>query len=135
MKKENIVAISMAIPGGIAFSIGMVMALVAEWHTLVPGIILGAVGLCTLLLIIPIYRKIAKYPPIHADKKVVFTYILGIFGALLLGIGMCFALQVFPVSTLISYAIGIPVGLMGIVIVILTPLLYQSVFPKTKKME
>ena len=50
-------------------------------------------------------------------------------------IGMCFALQVFPVSTLISYAIGIPVGLMGIVIVILTPLLYQSVFPKTKKME
>lgn len=126
MKKENIVAISMALAGGILFMLGMVMTLVEEWNTLVAGIVLGAIGLITLLLIIPIYRKLGNYPPLKKDKNVIIAYVVGTLGAIILGIGMCFALNVFNFSYTLAYLIGIPVGIVGIVVVILTPIIYLA---------
>ncbi len=47
----------------------------------------------------------------------IFTYVYGVVGALLLGIGMCLAMGVIGGSTTIFLVIGIIVGLIGIVLV------------------
>ncbi len=125
MEKKNLVATCMTIPGGILFSLGMVMALVEEWSLLIPGIIVGAVGLLVLVLIYPIYRKVGGYEPLKVDAAVVVTVVVGILSALILGVGMCLVLvDKNPVAW--KMILGIAVGIIGLVGVILNPIVYLS---------
>jgi len=122
MKKENIIALIMGIVGGIPFAIGMVMVLVTEWGMLSPGIVVGAIGLIILLAIYPVYRKVAHKNPIKMDRRTVASYVIGIVGTLLLGVGMCMSLLETSTSIMIG---GMVIGIIGIVIDILNYPIYK----------
>ena len=57
-----------------------------------------------------------------------FAYIFGTVGALLLGVGMCFAMP----DVLGNYFIGIPVGLVGMLMVSVNYLLYGKILRKRR---
>jgi len=69
------------------------------------------------------------------DKKVkkpvnIFTYILGTIGALILGFGMCVAMEVILPGLM---WVGIVVGLVGILIVSVNYFLYKKMLESRKK--
>ncbi len=123
MEKKTLVAICMAVPGGILFSIGMVLALMTEWGMLIAGIIMGVIGLAILLLIIPIYRRLAGYPKMEFNSAVVSAYIFGALFALILGVGMALIMVPTPALTW-QIVLGMIIGVVGLVGVILNPVIY-----------
>lgn len=62
----------------------------------------------------------------------IFTYTFGIIGALILGIGMCLAMNVIGGGTTLMITLGIIIGLIGIVIVSVNYPLY-SIFLRKRK--
>ena len=50
MKKENFVSLILGTVGGILFSLGMCMCLIAEWNTMKQGVVMGAAGAVILLV-------------------------------------------------------------------------------------
>lgn len=112
MKKSNFVAMIMGTIGGIFLAIGMCMCLLPEWNAFTPGVVMGCVGLVVLLAMVVAWRKMEGKTPIHLSAKTVGITLLGIVGALALGIGMCF------VMVWSNIVIGIVIGLVGIVALI-----------------
>lgn len=53
-----------------------------------PDVIFGGLGLITLI----IWGKMEHKKPVKFSGKAVFTIIIGIAGALALGVGMCFSM-------------------------------------------
>ena len=56
------------------------------------------------------------------DRKVknpgiVFAYIYGVLGSLILGTGMCFAMDVFVLNSKLWLTIGVVIGIIGIIMV------------------
>ncbi len=71
------------------------------------------------------------------DKKVkcpaqVLAYILGSAGTLLLGTGMCLAMQVIGDTLSYGMALGIVIGLMGILMMSITYTIYKVVLRSRK---
>lgn len=54
MKKKDFITLVMSTVGGILFALGMCMAMV--WNILVPGVIVGIVGIVLLLCLIPVIK-------------------------------------------------------------------------------
>ena len=54
MKKKDFVSMILGTVGGILFALGMCMVMV--WNMLVPGIIVGIVGIVLLLCLIPVIK-------------------------------------------------------------------------------
>lgn len=118
MKKSNFVALILGTIGGVCFSLGMCMALLPEWNMRTEGIICGVVGIAILLATVGIWRKMEGKEPIKPSKKLIGGTLVSVFGALLLGVGMCLCM-VFG-----QMIIGIVVGVIGIVVLLmLIPLL------------
>ena len=72
------------------------------------------------------------------DKKCklpvyIFTYTFGIIGTLLLGVGMCLAMKVIGDGSALFIAIGVIVGLLGILIVSVNYPLYSYFLRKRKE--
>lgn len=86
--------------------------MIPEWDTFQPGIIFGCLGLILGLITIAIWRKMEHKQPIQISGKTVLTMIVGVFGALALGVGMCFCMVWGKMVT------GITIGLIGIVILL-----------------
>ena len=65
---------------------------------------------------------------------IMFSYIYGILGTLILGTGMCFAMSVFgdAISVTTSMIVGVVVGIVGIVIVSTTYPIFKSILNKRK---
>jgi hypothetical protein len=112
MKKSNFVTLVMSTVGGILLAIGMCMCLLPEWNAFKPGIVLGVIGLVVLLAMIIVRRRMENKAPIKWNGKTVLTVVVGIVGALALGIGMCMTMVW---GMLIG---GILVGIVGIVILL-----------------
>lgn len=112
MKKSNFVTLVMSTIGGILLAIGMCMCLLPEWNAFEPGIVMGAVGLAVLLVMVAVRRKIENKAPIRWNGKTVLAVLVGIAGALALGIGMCMTMVW---GIMIE---GILVGIVGIVILL-----------------
>lgn len=112
MKKSSFVAMILGTVSGVLFALGMCMALLPEWNAFTQGIILGAVGLVLGLVTVLIWRKMENKAPIKLKAKNVFAFLIGLVGALALGVGMCFCL------VLESYIWGTIIGLVGIVILL-----------------
>lgn len=112
MKKSTFVAMILGTIGGILFALGMCMALIPEWNAFQPGIIFGCVGLVLGVITWIIWRKMEQKAPIRFSGKTLLTIAVGIIGALALGVGMCF------VMVWGKLAIGIAVGLVGIVVLL-----------------
>lgn len=112
MKKSTFVATIMGTIGGILFALGMCMALITEWGVFSQGIVLGVIGIVVLLAMVVVWRKMENKAPIKLSPKVIKSTCLGIFGSLLLGVGMCLTM----VTT--YFVLGIVVGIAGIIALI-----------------
>ena len=118
MQKKNFVSIMMGAIGGILFAIGMCMCLLPEWNAFRPGVVIAVIGAVVLLMLLLVRRRMEGKPAIHLSGKAVGSVLLGIVGALVLGVGMC---MVMVWSMLIP---GILVGVVGIVLLLcLIPLI------------
>ena len=109
MKKSSFVALVLGTISGVLFALGMCMALLPEWGSFTPGIILGCVGLVLGLATWIVWRRMEHKDPIQLSGKAVLTAVIGIVGALALGVGLCF------VMVWGKMVLGIVVGLIGII--------------------
>lgn len=112
MKKSSFVAMVLGTVSGMLFALGMCMVLIQEWRTFQPGIIFGCVGLFLGLVTLIVWRQMEHKKPIRFSGKTLLTTIIGIVGALALGIGMCFSM------VWDKMAAGIVIGLVGIVVLL-----------------
>ena len=112
MKKKNFVTLIMSTIGGILFAIGMCMCMLPEWNAFKQGVIIGVIGAVVLLAMLVVRRKMEGKPAIHLSGKAIATVLLGVVGAVVLGIGMC---MVMVWSMMVQ---GILVGLVGIILLI-----------------
>ncbi len=110
MKKSSFVAMVLGTVSGVLFALGMCMALIPEWNAFKPGIVFGCVGILLGLITLFVWRRMEHKAPVKLSGKSVMTVIVGIVGALALGIGMCFCI------VWGKMVIGIVTGLMGIVV-------------------
>ena len=118
MKKSSFTALLLGTLSGVLFAIGMCMALIAEWNAFTPGVVLGCAGVVLGIATMLIWRKMEHKAPCHLSGRHVRAVHLGVAGALLLGVGMCFCMvwqRMLP---------GMLIGVAGIVLLVcLVPLL------------
>ena len=109
MKKKDFVTLILSTVGGILFALGMCMALLPEWNAFTPGVVVGAVGAVILLVMVMVRRKMSGKPAIVFNGRAIAITLLGVVGAIILGVGMC--------MTMIwdMMVAGIVVGVVGIV--------------------
>ncbi len=112
MKKSTFVSMILGTIGGILFALGMCMALIPEWNAFRPGVIMGALGIVVLLIMLLVWRKMENKEPIKLSGKTIGATLIGIIGALLLGVGMCLTMVW---SHMIA---GIAIGIVGIVVIL-----------------
>ncbi len=118
MKKSSFVALILGTISGVFFALGMCMALLPEWGMRTQGIVCGVVGIILMLITVGIWRKMEGKAPIKISGKTIGATLLGVLGALLLGVGMCLSM-VFS-----KMVLGIVIGVIGIVVLLmLIPLL------------
>lgn len=112
MKKKNFVTLIMSTVGGILFALGMCMGLIPEWDALKQGVVIGVIGAVILLAMVLVRRKMDGKPMLVLNGKTIGTTLLGVLGAIVLGVGMCMTMiwdMIVP---------GIIVGIVGIVLLL-----------------
>lgn len=112
MKKSTFVAMILGTIGGLLFALGMCMALIPEWNAFKPGVTLGVIGLVVLLIMVAVWRKMENKAPVKLSGKTIGATLIGIIGALLLGIGMCLTM------VWSNMVVGIIIGIIGIVVLL-----------------
>lgn len=112
MKKSTFTAMILGTIGGILFALGMCMALIPEWNALKPGVIMGVIGVVTLLIMVMVWRRMENKAPVKLSGKIIGATLIGIAGALLLGVGMCLTM------VWSHMVVGIIVGIVGIVVLL-----------------
>ncbi len=112
MKKSSFVALLLGTVSWVLFALGMCMALIPEWGAFQPGLIFGVVGLLLALLTLLVWRRMEHKAPIRISVKAVLTVLVGVVGALALGVGMCFSM------VWGNMVVGIVVGLAGMVVLL-----------------
>jgi hypothetical protein len=109
MKKKDFITLILSTVGGILFALGMCMGLVPEWNAMGQGVVIGIIGMVILLAMVLVRRKMSGKPAIVVSAKAIGTTLLGVFGAIVLGVGMC-------MTMIWGYLVpGIIVGIAGIV--------------------
>ena len=117
MKKSSFIAVVMGTVSVMLFALGMCMGLLPEWDMFRQGVVCGVIGLVILLITVIVWRKMEGKAPIQLNARTIGSVLVGVLGALLLGVGMCLSM-VFG-----KMALGIVVGLVGIVaLLMLIPL-------------
>lgn len=109
MKKSSFAAMVLGTVSGVMFALGMCMALIPEWNAFGPGVVFGCVGLLLGLVTLIVWRKMEHKQPIRPSGKTVLAAIVGVAGALTLGVGMCFCMVW---GRMVA---GIAIGLVGII--------------------
>lgn len=112
MKKSTFIAMILGTIGGILFALGMCMALIPEWNAFRPGVIMGVIGAVVLLIMVLIWRKMENKAPVRISGKTIGAVLIGIAGALLLGVGMCLTM------VWSNMVMGIVIGIIGILVLI-----------------
>ena len=112
MKKSSFTAMILGTISGVLFALGMCMALIPAWNALRPGVVFGGVGLLLALVTLLVWRKMEGRAPVRFSGKAVVTVLVGIAGALALGVGMCFCM------VWEQMILGICIGLACIVILL-----------------
>ena len=112
MKKSNFIALLLGTVSGVLFALGVSMALIPEWNSFQPGIVLGCAGVLLGVVTVLVWRRMEHKQPLHIPGKSILTAAVGVIGALALGVGMCFCM------VWDKMACGIAVGLVGIVILL-----------------
>lgn len=94
------------------FALGMCMALIPEWNAFRPGVFMGILGAVVLLAMVLVWRKMENKAPVRPSGKTIGAMLIGIAGALLLGVGMCLTM------VWNNMVIGIIVGVLGIAVLL-----------------
>lgn len=113
MTRKNFITLILGTIGGILFAIGMCMCLLPEWNAFAQGVVIAAVGAVVLFALLIVRRRMEGKPAVKLSGKAVGTVLLGIVGALVLGVGMC--------MTMVWEGLMIPgiiVGIVGIVLLL-----------------
>lgn len=124
MKKETLLEIILGTIGGLVFAIGMTMCLIPEWNLFKTGVVVAIIGFIVLLCIIPVYRS--NHPKKEHKKinwGIVFAWIIGVVGALIMGFGMSKVMVEDPSQT--NLLIGIITGIVGLLICVLDYPIYS----------
>ena len=98
--------------GGILFALGACMTMIPEWNAFQQGIIMGVAGLVVLLVMVFVWRKMENKQPVKLSGKMIAAVLMGIAGALLLGVGMCMTM------VWSNMIVGIVIGIIGIVVLL-----------------
>lgn len=112
MKKSTFAAMILGTIGGILFALGVCMTLIPEWNAFKPGIIMGVAGAAVLLVMVLVWRKMENKEPVKLSGKTIGAILIGIAGALLLGVGMCLTM------VWSNMIVGIIVGIAGIIVLL-----------------
>lgn len=112
MKKSTFVSMILGTIGGILFALGMCMALIQEWNAFRPGIIMGTIGIVVLFIMVFVWRRMENKAPIRLSGKTIGAALIGIMGALLLGVGMCLTMVW---SHMVA---GIAIGILGFILIL-----------------
>lgn len=112
MKKSTFVSMILGTIGGILFALGMCMALIQEWNSFKPGVIMGAIGIVVLLIMVLVWRRMENKEPIKLSGKTIGATLIGIIGALLFGVGMCLTM------VWSNMILGIVIGIAGMVVLL-----------------
>ena len=114
MSKKNVFTLIFSTICGILFALRMCMCLLPEGNALHQGIVTGAIGAVVLLIMVMVRRKMSGKPIfVKLSGKAIGMTLLGIVGALVLGVGMC--------MTMVWEGLMIPgigVGIVGIVLLL-----------------
>lgn len=124
MKKETLLEIILGTIGGLVFAVGMCMCLIPEWNLFASGVVVAILGFIVLLCIIPVYRKNhpkKEHTPIN--WWIVFTWLVGIVGALVMGFGMSKVMV--EGSSKTDLLIGIVTGIVGLLICVFNYPIYS----------
>lgn len=73
---------------------------------------MGVAGAALLLIMVLVWRKMENKAPIKLSGKTIGATLIGIVGALLLGVGMCLTM------VWSNMVVGIIVGIIGIVVLL-----------------
>ncbi len=92
MKKSSFVALVLGTVSGLLFSIGMCMALIPEWKAFESGVAMGAAGMILGIVTLLVWRKMTNRVLLQLNIKNLGPILVGISGALLLGLAMCFVM-------------------------------------------
>ena len=108
MKKSNFTALMMGTVSMMFFGMGMCMTTQPQWNAFKPGCVMGLTGLLLGLVTIGVWRRMEHKAPVKISAKTVFNTLIGIIGAMALGIGMCF--------TMVwgNLILGVVIGMIGI---------------------
>lgn len=122
MLKKNFVSLILGTVGVILFALGMCMAMLPEWNAFTPGVVVGCVGIVVLLIMLMVRRKMEGKPAfVRLNAKTVGAVVLGVIGALVLGVGMC---MVMVWNMLVG---GVVVGIVGIVLLLCLIPLFKGI--------
>lgn len=124
MKKETLLQIILGTIGGLVFAIGMCMCLIPEWDLFKAGVVVTGIGFMILLCIIPVYRSNhpkKSHGPVNWG--IVFTWVIGIIGALVMGFGMSKVMVGEPGKT--DLLIGIGTGIVGLLVCVFNYPIYS----------
>lgn len=113
MKKSNFVALILGTISMVLFALGMCAALLPEWNLFRQGVISGIAGIVLMIVTLIVWRRMEGKEPIRLNAKTVGSVVVGILGALLLGVGMCLCM-VFN-----HMMLGIIIGVIGIVVLLM----------------
>lgn len=118
MKKETLLEIVLGTIGGLIFAVGMCMCLIPEWDLFNARVVVAIVGFIVLLCIIPVYRKNhPKKPHGPINLGIVFAWVIGVIGALIMGFGM--SRTMIENTSGSDMLIGIIIGVVGLLICVL----------------
>ena len=126
MKKETLLEIILGTVGGLIFAVGMCMCLIPEWNLFAAGVVVAVVGFIVLLCIIPVYRR--EHPKKERgsiDYGILFAWIVGIAGALVMGFGMSKVMTGNPSRT--DMLVGIVTGVAGLLVCVLDYPIYSYI--------
>lgn len=112
MKKSDFFALLAGTVGGLLFALGICMCLLPEWGLTGPGKPVAAVGLLILLALAAARFRSQGKKLALPSPKLLASVVLGVAGALILGVGMCCVMvwgMMIP---------GILIGIVGIVLLL-----------------
>ena len=92
MKKSSFITLILGTVSGVLFALGMCMALIPEWNAFRPGVVFGCLGAVMALVTFILWRRMEHKAPIQVSGKMILSIAVGILGALMLGVGMCFSM-------------------------------------------
>jgi len=112
MKKSSFAAMLLGTVGLLLLALGMCMVLLPQWNSFNQGIVVGCIGLVVLLVMVIVWRKMENKKPLKLSGKTIGGVLIGILGALLLGIGMCLTM------VWSQLVVGVVIGIAGIVVLL-----------------